>query len=128
MSLGDSLPAPHWHPRAELRWRFSALPAEAGAKGSPNHCMIVARCDGRIVGHAAVITYDRGASHELMVFVHPDFQDAGIEAAVTDDALRLARREGIDVSHLLTPTFSMITSASRTGLRAVFGALFSLKD
>jgi GNAT superfamily N-acetyltransferase len=84
---------------------------------------VVARCDGRIVGHAAVITYDRGASHELMVFVHPDFQDAGIEAAVTDDALRLARREGIDVSHLLTPTFSIITSASRTGLRAVFGGL-----
>ena len=48
----------------------------------------------RIVGHAALVAHDGGASHELVLFVHPDYREAGIGAALRDALRRVAPREG----------------------------------
>ena len=56
---------------------------------------VVARLDGRVVGHA-VLMPDRAASYELAVFVHQDHQGAGIGGALIDALLTLARRREID--------------------------------
>jgi len=57
---------------------------------------VVARVSGRIVGHAALVAYDRGDSHELVVLVHSDYRGAGIGGALVDSLLRLARRDSVD--------------------------------
>ena len=57
---------------------------------------VVARASGRIIGHAALVAYDRGDSHELVVFVHRDYRGAGIGGALVDTLLQVARRQGVD--------------------------------
>jgi diamine N-acetyltransferase len=57
---------------------------------------VVARAGGRIVGHAALVAYDGAASYELVLFVHQDYQGAGIGGALADAILRLARRRGAE--------------------------------
>jgi ribosomal protein S18 acetylase RimI-like enzyme len=57
---------------------------------------VVARAAGRIVGHAALVAYDRGDSHELAVFVNPEYRGAGIAGALVDALLDSARRQGVD--------------------------------
>jgi diamine N-acetyltransferase len=56
----------------------------------------VALSAGRVVGHAVLVAYDRSASYELAVFVHRDYQNAGIGGALVDAVLRRARRDGIE--------------------------------
>jgi GNAT superfamily N-acetyltransferase len=56
---------------------------------------LVARCGSKVVGHAALVAYDGGLSHELILFVHRDYRDAGIGGALLDTALHLGPREGI---------------------------------
>lgn len=56
---------------------------------------LVARAGNRIVGHAALVAYDGGTSHELVLFVHPDYREAGVGAALLDTLLQLAPREGV---------------------------------
>jgi GNAT superfamily N-acetyltransferase len=57
---------------------------------------IVARASGCVVGHAALVAYDRGDSHELVVFVHRDYRGAGIGGALVDALLAAGRRQRID--------------------------------
>jgi L-amino acid N-acyltransferase YncA len=52
----------------------------------------VARSGNRIVGHAALVAYDAGLSHELVLFVHPDYRGAGIGGALLDSLVQLAPR------------------------------------
>jgi hypothetical protein len=54
---------------------------------------VVARTGGRVVGHAAVVAYDRSVSHQLVLFVHQDYHGAGIDGALADAMLRLVRRQ-----------------------------------
>jgi GNAT superfamily N-acetyltransferase len=54
---------------------------------------VVAVAGTRIVGHAALVGYDSGISHELVLFVHPDYRNTGIGGALLDSALDSARRE-----------------------------------
>ena len=56
---------------------------------------LVARAGNRIVGHAALVAYDGRASHELVLFIHPDYRQAGIGAALLDAVLQIAPREGV---------------------------------
>jgi GNAT superfamily N-acetyltransferase len=56
---------------------------------------LVAHAGNRIIGHAALIAYDGGVSHELVLFVHPDYRGAGIGGALLDAVLQVARREGV---------------------------------
>lgn len=53
---------------------------------------LVVRSAGRVVAHAALVAYDDAASYELVLFVHQDYQGAGIGGALAEAALRLARR------------------------------------
>jgi ribosomal protein S18 acetylase RimI-like enzyme len=55
---------------------------------------VVARSGGRVVGHAALVPYDGDGSYELAIFVHQDYQGAGIGGALIDAALARARRRG----------------------------------
>lgn len=55
---------------------------------------LIATTDGRPIGHAALLPGgDRG--FELAIFVHQDFQNAGIGTALCRTLLGDARREGI---------------------------------
>jgi GNAT superfamily N-acetyltransferase len=55
---------------------------------------VVARCDGRVVGHAVLATEDDEGAAGRVVFVPPDYRDAGIEKALGDALLRVARKDG----------------------------------
>jgi ribosomal protein S18 acetylase RimI-like enzyme len=57
---------------------------------------LVARCGSKVVGHAGLVAYDGGLSHELILFVHREYRNAGIGGALLDAALQLAPREGIE--------------------------------
>ena len=57
---------------------------------------VVARTASGVVGHAALVAYDGGASYELAVFVHPDYQGAGVGGALVGTVLGLARRRGAE--------------------------------
>ena len=57
---------------------------------------VVARASGRIVGHAALVAYDGGDSHELVVYVHRDYRGAGIGGALVDAVLQVAQRQGVE--------------------------------
>ena len=56
---------------------------------------VVARASERIVGHAALVEYDGGDSYELVVYVHRDYQRAGIGRALVDAVLQRARRDDV---------------------------------
>jgi ribosomal protein S18 acetylase RimI-like enzyme len=74
---------------------------------------VVARADERVVGHAALVQSDGGdgaATYELAVFVHPDYQGAGVGRALVEAALTLARRRGAERVWL---------SVERRNLRAI---------
>ena len=62
---------------------------------------VVARAGGRVVGHAAVVTYDGGVSHQLVLFVHQDYQAAGIDEELADEMLRLVRRQSAQETSIL---------------------------
>jgi GNAT superfamily N-acetyltransferase len=53
----------------------------------------VALAGARIIAHAALVGYDGGASHELVLFVHPDYRNTGIGGALLDSTIAGARRE-----------------------------------
>jgi GNAT superfamily N-acetyltransferase len=56
---------------------------------------VVARADGRVVGHAALVSDDGGGPYELVVFVHHGYQDAGIGGALVGAVRWLARRMSV---------------------------------
>ena len=94
---------------------------------------VVARAAGRIVGHAALVAFNRGDSQELVVFVHPDYRSAGIVTALVDALRRFARRQGVTTRALPATSPRRSTSwtrgpaalgaAGRTRLRAVVDAV-----
>ncbi|MDR5675974.1 MAG: GNAT family N-acetyltransferase [Armatimonadota bacterium] len=55
---------------------------------------VVARCEGRVVGHAVLVP-DRAGSHELAIFVHQDYQGAGIGNRLLQALLELGRARGV---------------------------------
>lgn len=56
---------------------------------------VVACWEGRVVAHAALVPDGRG-SHELAVFVHQEFQGAGIGLRAVRWLLEVGRRRGVD--------------------------------
>lgn len=56
---------------------------------------LVAKTDDRVVGHAVLLSDEEG-SHELAIFVHQEFQNAGIGTELTRALLGDARTDGID--------------------------------
>jgi diamine N-acetyltransferase len=54
---------------------------------------VAARSDGRIVGHAVLVP-DGQRSYELALFVHQDYQGAGIGGALVDAIVTLAGNRG----------------------------------
>jgi N-acetylglutamate synthase-like GNAT family acetyltransferase len=65
--------------------------------------MIVARCDNRVVGSAALEMYPDGALLRS-VAVAPDFQRTGVGRRLTDRAIQMARDRGAPAIYLLTTT------------------------
>jgi RimJ/RimL family protein N-acetyltransferase len=57
---------------------------------------VVARAGGRVVGHAALVPCDGAATYELVVFVHQDYQGAGVGTALVDALLALAGSRGAE--------------------------------
>ena len=62
---------------------------------------VVARCDGRVVGHAALVTDDESAPAPT-VLVHRDYQNAGIDDALVTTLFRVARQHSRAASRLAT--------------------------
>lgn len=56
---------------------------------------VVARYDDRIVGHVSFVPDDTGR-HELMIFVHQDYQRARIGSHLLAAGMGQAEREGVD--------------------------------
>lgn len=56
---------------------------------------VVARCDERIVGHVSFVP-DGTDRHELMIFVHQEYQQAGIGSHLIAAGMGEARRAGVD--------------------------------
>lgn len=56
---------------------------------------VVARHDGAVVGHAALVPMDDGR-HELAVFVAPAYQSAGVGTALVRALLGHGRANGVD--------------------------------
>lgn len=54
---------------------------------------VVAKTDGRVVGHAVLLDADAG--HELAIFVHQDFQNAGVGTELLRTLLGEGRAAGI---------------------------------
>jgi hypothetical protein len=48
-----------------------------------------------------VVTYDGSVSHQLVLFVHQDYQAAGIDSALADAMLHLVRRRGAQKTSIL---------------------------
>lgn len=72
-------------------WQRSYWIEELTSRG-PN---VVARASSRVVGHAALVPHDGQGSHELVLFVHPEYRQAGIGGALLDAVLEKARRDGV---------------------------------
>ena len=56
---------------------------------------VLACCDDRIVGHVSLVP-DGTGRHELMIFVHQDYQRAGIGSRLLAGGLGQARRAGVE--------------------------------
>ncbi|MFB6270242.1 MAG: N-acetyltransferase family protein [Halobacterium sp.] len=56
---------------------------------------VVARTDGRVVGHVMFVPDDTGR-HELAIFVHQDYQGAGVGTKLLAVGLEHARSEGVE--------------------------------
>ncbi|MFB6268181.1 MAG: N-acetyltransferase family protein [Halodesulfurarchaeum sp.] len=56
---------------------------------------LVARHDGCVVGHAALVP-DEETRHELAIFVHQDYQRAGIGEALLTTTLAQGRTHGVE--------------------------------
>ena len=81
---------------------------------------VVARAGTRVVGHAALVTYDGGATSQLVLFVHQDYQNAGIGGALGDALLRVVRRRGAEkISDRWARALTPILSSIRVRLHAV---------
>jgi len=65
---------------------------EALTSRGPN---LVAYAGNRIIGHAALVAYDGGISHELVLFVHPDYRGATIGGTLLDALIEIAPRERV---------------------------------
>ncbi len=55
---------------------------------------VVATHEGKVVGHA-VLMPDRDGSHELAIFVHQDYQGAGIGGRLLESVLQRGRERGV---------------------------------
>lgn len=53
---------------------------------------LVASLGHRVIGHAALVAYDSGSSHELVLFVHPEYRGAGIGGSLLDVLVQMAPR------------------------------------
>jgi len=81
----------------------AALPTVGIAKWMDS--AVVARAGGRVVGCAALETYESGVLLRS-VAVDPDFRGRGLGVQLTEAALALARQKGATVAFLLTTTAS----------------------
>src|SRR5919198_2291529 len=106
IELGEWQPS-DWSSLLAMYLSFDVTPRGAGPLNTERRAVwleqllsrgpnVVARAVGRIVGHAALVAYDRGDSHELVVFVHRDYQAAGIGGALVDALIQFARRQGVE--------------------------------
>ena len=77
---------------------------------------LVARCDARIIGHVALLGYDRSGSPEVVVFVHRDYQRAGIGTKLVDTLLR---RETPAAALWMSETASVLAKAGRGLIEAM---------
>jgi len=76
---------------------------------------VVARLDGRIVGHVAVVPAD-AAEPEFVVFVHQDYQRRGIGTELLKQAIARAAPAGYDALRLTV-------AAENDAARALFEGL-----
>ena len=81
---------------------------EALTSRGPN---LVAYCGNRIIGHAALVAYDGGISHELVLFVHPDYRSASIGGTLLDALIQIAPRERVSRIWLIADRLSAASSA-----------------
>src|SRR5919198_6486519 len=106
IELGEWQPS-DWSSLLAMYLSFDVTPRGAGPLNTERRAVwleqllsrgpnVVARLSGQIVGHAALVAYDRGDSHELVVLVHKDYRGAGIGGALVDSLLRLARRDRVE--------------------------------
>jgi ribosomal protein S18 acetylase RimI-like enzyme len=56
---------------------------------------VVARHDGAVVGHATLVP-DQHGHNELAIFVHQDFQGAGIGTDLLESLLGLGQERGVE--------------------------------
>lgn len=56
---------------------------------------VLARHDNRIIGHAALVS-DEGEEYELAIFVHQDYQHAGIGSRLLENLLGEAASRGVE--------------------------------
>ncbi|MFB6093952.1 MAG: N-acetyltransferase family protein [Halanaeroarchaeum sp.] len=61
-------------------------------EGSKN---VVAVCEGRVVGHATLVE-DEADAYELAIFVHQDYQGAGIGTNLLETLLGHGRETGVE--------------------------------
>jgi ribosomal protein S18 acetylase RimI-like enzyme len=81
---------------------------------------VVARCRGRIIGHAAAVR-DGATSYELVVFVDQNHQGAGVGRALLETVIGLARGRGAERVWLMVERHNSraIALYRRLGLRRV---------
>lgn len=88
-------------------------------RSGPN---IVARAGDQVVGHAALVR--DGDGYELMVFVHPDQQGAGIGRAMIDEALAVRARADLRPPlRILPPLRSVVRDGAQPRRRRRMAAL-----
>jgi len=104
---------PPLHPLRMERWLQTLL--EEGIN-------VVAACDGRVVGHAVLVP-DRADAYELAIFVHQDFQGAGIGSRLLRALLELGRQRGVREVWLSVETWNhrALSLYRNAGFRKVEG-------
>ncbi len=75
-----------------------------------NGFAIVAECDGKIVGHLAILPTEDGKKVDLSVFVHQDYQNRGIGQHMIGLIIDYCRKKGYEGIMLVT---------GRTNTRAI---------
>ena len=70
---------------------------------------VLAWCGGRVVGHAVLVPDGTGA-HELAVFVHQEFQGAGIGTHLVRALLELGRKRGVQAAGKFAVVYCRIRS------------------
>jgi len=89
---------------------------------------VLAAHDGRVVGHATLVP-DGGGGHELAIFVHQDYQGAGVGTELLETLLGYGAREGVERVWLTVERWNgpAITVYERAGFEVTDAESFEIE-